>query len=147
MSDPAGVGDDAMERAVRALRHRDHTVASLDAVLARAGVAEGERERAIEQVRALGYVDDSRFAFRRAESLAERGAGDLKIERDLERHGVSSELVAAALSSLDPEQARVQRIVARREATPATARLLLSRGFSADVVEAVVADSDTWRIG
>ncbi len=136
-----------MERAVRALRHRDHTVASLDAVLARAGIADDERERAIEQVRALGYLDDSRFALRRAESLAERGVGDLKIELDLERHGVSSELAAAALSSLEPERGRAQRIVARREATPATARLLLSRGFSREVVEAVVADSDTWAIG
>lgn len=139
--------DETLERALGALRHRDHTTVSLDRALERAGVSAEERERAIEQVVTLGYVDDARFASRRAEALSDRGAGDHKIELDLERHGVTRELVAAVVAALPPERDRAARILARRGATVATARLLASRGFSDDVVESVVADTGAWGIG
>jgi regulatory protein len=116
-------------------------------MLERAGFAADEAEGAVQRMRAFGYLDDARFAAGRAETLASRGAGDRKIELDLQRHGVDLELRASALAALEPERARAGRVVERRGATPATARLLASRGFSADAVDAVIADLDADAIG
>jgi hypothetical protein len=52
---------------------------------------------------------------------------------------VSASAVEEALARLDPERERAERLVGRRGATPATARLLAGRGFDEDVVSAVVA--------
>jgi len=87
----------------------------------------------------LGLLDDGRFALERARVLAERGKGDAAIRFDLEGSGVSASAVEEALARLDPERERAERLVGRRGATPATARLLAGRGFDEDVVAAVVA--------
>jgi SOS response regulatory protein OraA/RecX len=71
--------------------------------------------------------------------LAERGKGDAAIRFDLERSGVSGAAVEEALTQLEPERERAERLVGRRGATPETARLLAGRGFDEDVVTAVVA--------
>ena len=133
---------DAVEQALRALRHRDRSTAELDARLAQRGVAPAEREQALETLERIGYVDDERFARRRAEQLADRGSGDALIRHDLEERGITSEHVEAALSSLQPEQERVARIVDRRGPGGKTARYLASRGFGADAVEVAVAQED-----
>ena len=133
---------DAVEQALRALRHRDRSTAELDARLAQRGVAPAEREQALETLERIGYVDDERFARRRAEQLADRGSGDALIRHDLEERGITSEHVEAALSSLQPEQERVARIVDRRGPGDKTARYLASRGFGADALEVAVARED-----
>ncbi len=130
---------DPVELACRALRFRDHSAASLDARLERRGIGAEERAAAVARLEELGYVDDARFAFGRALTLAERGAGDLLVADDLERHGVDVELVTEAIAALEPELERAQVIVARRGATAKTARLLATRGFGADTIEGVIA--------
>ncbi len=82
--------------ALRALRARDHTAASLEQRLHDRGTAAGVRRETIEAAQRSGLVDDRRFAYDRAELLAQRGSGDLLIEDDLERHGVPGALVRAA---------------------------------------------------
>jgi SOS response regulatory protein OraA/RecX len=116
-------------------------------VLERAGFEPAACEVAVERMRALGYVDDARFATSRADALASRGAGDHKIEHDLERHGVDAELRASALDALEPERARAERIVEHRRADRTTARLLASRGFSPDTIAVVIADPETDAVG
>lgn len=130
---------DALEVAVRALRARDQTAASLDARLERRGVAQRERTAAIGRLRELGYVDDARFAHDRARALASRGAGDLLIVDHLERHGVPAALAVEAISALESEAVRAGAIVERRGAGAKTARFLAAKGFGDDVVEALVA--------
>ena len=78
----------ALDRAVRALARRDHSVASLRAKLARAGVSSEAQAEAHEMLERAGYVDDARFAAARAEHLAARGYGDEGIRADLDRRGV-----------------------------------------------------------
>ena len=108
---------------MRALRARDHSVRSLDARLERRGVGVEERAAAVARLQELGYVDDARFARGRAQVLAERGAGDLLVADDLERHGIAAETAAEAMAALEPEHDRARAIVARRGATAKTARL------------------------
>ena len=55
------------------------------------------------------------------------------------RADVDPELIEAALSGVEPELERAERIVSRRGSGPKTARYLAAKGFSQDVVHAVVA--------
>lgn len=125
----------ALDLAARALARRDFSESGLRDRLARAGVEPAELEEALASLRETGLLDDERFAERRAQALAERGKGDAAIRFDLERQGVCSELVAAALAALEPERERAERLVARHGPGPKTARLLAGRGFDAGAVE------------
>ena len=134
--------EDAVEQALRALRHRDRSTAELDARLERRGVGEVEREQALETLERVGYVDDERFARTRAEQLAARGAGDALIRHDLEGRGLAAEHVDAALATLEPERDRAAEIAARRGRSLKTARYLASRGFDPDALEGIVAPGE-----
>lgn len=130
----------AREAALRALSRRDHSRASLDSRLARAGVAPSERREALDRAVRYGLVDDARFAESRAHMLGARGAGDLMIVDDLVRNGVAEPVARAALALIEPEAERAARMVERRGASVKTVRYLASRGFSEETLEALVAD-------
>ena len=130
---------DAVETALRALRFRDRSAAELAARLEQRGVGEAERERALETLERIGYVDDERFAHMRAKQLADRGSGDALIRDDLERRGLAVSVVDSALGALEPERKRAVRIAERRGLSAKTARYLASRGFGDEALEALVA--------
>lgn len=130
---------EALAVATRALARREHSRRSLRERLLRAQVSAGEADEVVEELLRLGLLDDGRFARERARVLAERGKGDAAIRSDLEQAGVEAAEIGAALAGLGPEPERAARLVARRGATLATARLLASRGFDDDVVAALVA--------
>ncbi|MDQ5821641.1 MAG: RecX family transcriptional regulator, partial [Actinomycetota bacterium] len=96
---------------------------------------------ALDALGRAGFVDDERFAERRAEALAERGFGDEGIRHDLERQGIAPELRERALAALPGERERARTIVARRGPGPKTARYLAAKGFGEDAVEAALAGS------
>ena len=129
--------EDAVEAALRALRHRDLSAADLERRLAGQGFDEDERAAAVATLQRTGVLDDRRFAELRAAALAGRGAGDALIRHDLERAGVDSELVADAIFLLDPEQERARRIVDRRGHDPRTIRYLASKGFAEETLTAL----------
>jgi SOS response regulatory protein OraA/RecX len=137
----------AQATALRALRARDHTAASLERRLATRGTRATVRRDTVEAAQRAGLVDDRRFAIQRAEQLASRGSGDLLIGDDLERHGVPPELVRVAIAALEPEAARADTIVAARGTSPKTARYLASRGFSEAALETIVADLASDALG
>jgi regulatory protein len=133
---------DPLDVALRALRSRDRSAAELQARLEQRGVGETERERALETLERIGYVDDERFARTRAEQLAERGSGDALIRDDLERRGLAADVVELALGALEPERERAARIAAQRGRSVKTARYLASRGFGEEALDALVAAED-----
>jgi regulatory protein len=133
---------DAFETALRALRSRDRSVAELALRLEGSGVGEEERADVLERLDRAGYVDDGRFARRRAAELAERGSGDALIRDDLERRGIAAELVEAAIESLEPEPQRVARIVERRGRNAKTVRYLAARGFGEEALTGLVAQGE-----
>ena len=134
--------EQALDAALKALRHRDRSAAELDARLAQRGVGDAQRGQALETLARIGYVDDERFASARAEQLAARGSGNALIRHDLEGRGVASEHVEAALSALEPERERAAAIAVRRGRSVKTARYLASRGFDADALEGIVAPEE-----
>lgn len=131
--------EDALEAALRALRHRDLSTADLERRLGSRGFDEEERAVAVATLQRTGVLNDRRFAELRAAALAGRGAGDALIRHDLERAGVDSELVEDAVRLVEPERERVRRIVERRGVDPKAIRYLASKGF-ADETLAAVAD-------
>jgi regulatory protein len=127
---------DPIDLAARALRHRDRSRSQIDERLARAGVEEDRRSDALDALERIGYVDDSRFAAQRAESLAGREYGDEAILAFLAADGLTPEVAAEALEALRPEAERAAAIVARIGASPKTAARLARKGFGEDAVEA-----------
>jgi regulatory protein len=127
---------DPIELAARALVHADRTRRELDERLERAGVEAGDREAALETLERIGYVDDVRVAFSRAEALAARGQGNEAIRFDLDRRGVSAETVEAALATLAAEAERARDLASRLGRTAKTAAQLRRKGFGHEALEA-----------
>ena len=128
----------ARDAAARALSRRDRSEAELARHLAKRGIDSARQVEAVETMRSLGYVDDTRFAISRARALAERGYGDEAIRWDLEHRGLTAEPVEEALARLEPEPARARGVAERLGGGPGAARALAGKGFSADSIEAAV---------
>jgi regulatory protein len=139
--------DDAVQAAVRLLRHRDRSIAQLDRELEARGVGADVRADALETLSRTGLVDDARFAGSRARSLSERGAGDRLVRHDLTGAGVAFDVVEGAIADLEPEGERAARIVARRGSSTKTARYLAAKGFSDDLISAIVARAGDEALG
>lgn len=137
----------ALDAALRALRHRDRSSNELRSRLAEQGYGSDEREDAIDTLVRTGLADDVRYAEGRARVLAERGAGDLRIRHELGRAGIAGETVQHALDTLESEADRARNIAFRRGAGPKTARYLRGKGFSEDVIAGVVAGSGNDELG
>ena len=131
---------EAQGEALRALRTRDHTAASLERRLAARGTTRALREQTLETVQRAGLVDDRRFASSRAALLARRGAGDLFIADDLVRKGVPADEASFAIAGLEPEAARAATLIESRGRSATTARFLAAKGFSEASLEGLVAD-------
>jgi regulatory protein len=138
---------EAQGAALRALRARDHTAASLGRRLAQRGTPPALLQATVEAVERAGLVDDERFAMGRAALLAGRGSGDLLIADDLERQGVPAELALRALQGLEPERLRAQEIIEARGLSGKTARYLAAKGFSEAALEPIVADLGSEQVG
>jgi regulatory protein len=130
----------AEQIAVRALSRREHSRASLDLRLERAGVDGVLRAEVLERAESGGLVDDERFAQHRARHLAERGAGNRLIVDDLVSHGVEEAVARSAVGDLPAEAERAAAIVERRGGSVRTLRYLAFRGFSEDTLEPFIAD-------
>jgi regulatory protein len=137
----------AEEVALRALARREHSRASLEARLARAGVRDAERREALARAEGAGLVDDRRYAVARARTLAERDAGDELVFDDLVRHGVDETVACVALASLEPERDRLERVVARRGLSTKTVRFLAAKGFASELLEDLVAEIESRALG
>lgn len=138
---PDAVETAPLDLAIRALRHRDRTIAELEERLAAKGIDAAEREETLATLARLGYVDDERFARTRAEQLAGRGSGNALIRHDLEGRGVDAEVVEGALAELEPERERAARIVERRGRSVTTARYLAAKGFGPEALDLVAPDA------
>jgi SOS response regulatory protein OraA/RecX len=130
---------EALGVATSALRRRDLSSHGIAERLERAGVTPAAQAESLATLGRAGLVDDERFCRNRATALAERGFGDAGIRHDLDRQGISAELVEAVMDELEPEAERARRIVERRGSGPRTARYLAGKGFGEEAVEAAFA--------
>lgn len=95
--------DSLLDRAVRLLALRDHSEAELTRKLARYG-GRAEVGEVIEALKARGYLDDEKFAHRRASFLRTvKLQGNKRIAQDLHGLGLSATIIRLVLERLEDE--------------------------------------------
>lgn len=141
--------------ALRALTRRMHTVHEIRAGLKKRGFTAEVAEEVVAEMIRLKYVDDRQFANIWISSrVAVRLHGRLRLARDLKQKGVPEEIIREAMvqSLTVEEEVNCARKAAEKKvrtlrsggvkARAALYRHLSSRGFTADVVRAAMADID-----
>lgn len=134
-------------RALRYLMRREHSRAELARKLAPYTASPDSLQALLDELQAKKQLSDERYAEVRSHRLA-RKYGASRIRRDLRAHGVAGALADRVSPEGDLEKARA--ILARKYRAPATtreekarrARFLQGRGFSLDVVQALVVRGD-----
>jgi regulatory protein len=95
---------DPFAAALRLLARQGRTAAELCRKLGEKGYNEEQIAATVARCRDLGYIDDRRYAHERAGALLRSGrAAGCRIEIDLRRRGIDSEVVAAALTATAAE--------------------------------------------
>ena len=133
----------AIELAYRAVGYRERTVAELRAFLERKRVGPCAIDEAVAELSESGFLDDARYAHRFTEDKRELERwGSERIARDLQRRGVASELIEAAIGSRsrESELASALLVLEGRLAPPGDDRerdrawrLLVRRGYEAEI--------------
>ena len=126
---------DAFGAVVGALARRDLTAHELEQRLVEAGFDALACAAALVRAADAGYLDDSRVALERTRHLAERGSSDALIRGELRRRGVAEQVADAALSAIEPEAERAERLAASLGGGLRAARALTRKGYPEDVVE------------
>ncbi len=127
----------ALAAATRSLAASDRSTRALEQRLARGGHSAAAREDAIASLARSGAIDDARLAESRAAALARRGYGDGAIRADLRRRLIEPEAAERAVAALEPEAARLRRLLENERLTPALLRRLAGRGFSRDSLDEI----------
>ncbi len=133
----------AIELAYRAVGYRERTVAELRTFLERKRVGPHAIDEAVAELSEAGFVDDARYATRFADDKRELERwGSERIARDLQRRGVSSDLIEAALAgrSRESELSTAVLVLEGRLAPPRDDRerdrawgMLVRRGYQAEI--------------
>ena len=143
---------DAYEAALTALDRSARTGRQLSDGLRRNGYLPEVADAVVARLRENGLIDDRALAMRMAETGAQTAVGRYAFKRKLMAKGISEEDASDAMDSLDEAQQRsaakmVLNKYARkyeglppREARAKLSQALARRGFSWDVISAVLED-------
>jgi SOS response regulatory protein OraA/RecX len=127
-----------MRRAGLALARRARSEAELARTLAPVAPAEVV-VRVLDDLRLLGYVDDTALACKLAERRLESGWGSHRLRADLERLEIEGEAARAAVALAEAgERPAAEHLLATRAPGGDARRitsLLVRRGFSEETVE------------
>jgi SOS response regulatory protein OraA/RecX len=129
----------ALAQATRLLAASGKSRRELEQRLSQARHSDLARDEAVGALERAGVIDDERLAEGRAELLARRGYGDAAIRAELSRRLIPAEEAASAVAALEPEVARIGRLLEGQAVTPALLRRLAGRGFSRDTLEEIAA--------
>jgi regulatory protein len=130
-------------RALRLLVRREHSRAELERKLSPHAESEEALRNVLDILLSRRQQSDERFAQERARALS-RKYGPARIRQDLKARGVSDEVLARLPGEGEAERAKA--ILERKYREPATtreerakrARFLQGRGFSRDVIRALL---------
>jgi len=137
------------DRALRFLAQREHSRAELSRKLAPHADSEGELQALLDTLVERKLLSDERYADARSHLLS-RKFGSSRIFHDLKARGVDPELAkqtAAMAREGDLERAKVvwrrkfREPPANREERAKHMRFLQSRGFSFEIIRAVIESS------
>ncbi|MDX8150080.1 regulatory protein RecX [Patulibacter brassicae] len=135
----------ALELAYRHLAKRDRTAAEVEHHLARRKIGRPSIERALAELRELGYIDDARYAQRYVEDRRSiDGWGRQRIADGLRRVGIAEPLIEQGLAQPDEDgdEGRALTLLQQRlrgapldddRARGKALRLLATRGFALEI--------------
>ena len=111
----------AHEKALYLLEHRAHSKKELAAKIARTEFDREAASAAADRMEELGLIDDEQYARRFAQELFERrGFGARRVQQELGRKGIDSEIISAVLEEFSPETdetvEKIREIVERKYA-------------------------------
>src|SRR5438552_8933810 len=113
----AGPGGTAKDRALRLLGVRWRSREELRTRLRRAGFAQDEVDRALEDLERVGLVDDARFAREAVQGHTNRRlAGDRAVRAALRQKGVEQAIAEEAIMAAGDEADRARELAFRRAA-------------------------------
>jgi regulatory protein len=148
-AEPSG---DAYDAAVRYLASRPRSVSEIKRHLRTKRFDDAAQDKAIDQLRAQRYIDDEAFARYWFEQRAKfRHKGQRAIASELMQKGVAREIIDLVLGEADPdaEMKRARESIRRpmtrwlsmddNERKRKIHQYLVTRGFSYDVIEEVIA--------
>ena len=134
------------------LSRREHTLDELRAKLAARDIDLPDIEATVTTLADEGLASDERFAESFVASRLRRGQGPVRIRIDLERKGVSAELIRTHVEEADEDWvARAIEVRSKRFGdTPPVAfrdkarqaRFLQYRGFTSEQIQAALAGSE-----
>jgi SOS response regulatory protein OraA/RecX len=133
---------EALATAGRALAQRPLSRRRLSDRLRRRGIPPPAEREVLEELAAIGLVDDAKVARARADKLADRGWGDTAIRARLEADGFEETAVRAALAGLSAEADRATTVAAGTSSAHRAWSLLARRGFSPDAIEGALGALD-----
>jgi regulatory protein len=134
----------ALDIAYRTVARRERTVAELRTCLERKRVEPPAIDQAVDALTEAGFLDDARYARRFAEDKRELEQwGSERIGRDLQRRGIASDLIEAAVSDR-PRGAEIETallLLDRRVGAPLRDdrdrerawRMLVRRGYATEL--------------
>jgi regulatory protein len=85
-----------LDRALKLLARRSRTALELDHALAKAGIPEPERQKALARLRELGYINDPETARMRAQTRVALGDAPRFLRRRLEAQGIEPDVAKEA---------------------------------------------------
>ncbi|MBI2962756.1 MAG: RecX family transcriptional regulator [Deltaproteobacteria bacterium] len=140
-----------MDLAFRMLARRARSEGEVARALAERGAGKTVVRGVLGRLRALGYIDDRKFAAECAERWKERGFGSLRILDQLRRLRVEEGVAERVTPGAREERDLARRVLARhfgtggvadRRGMARAARFLAGRGFAAEVIDSLF---DPWE--
>jgi regulatory protein len=138
----------AVDRALRLLAQREHSMRELTAKLITKGVDAATAGLVADDLRGRGLQSDSRFAEAFVHSRMGRGHGPVRIRLELSQRGIDNDVANAVLSAsaehwlelaADARQRKFGDAVPKgRDEWSRQARFLARRGFATDLIYRVL---------
>lgn len=101
------------QKAIQLLARRAHSRTELKAKLGRKTQlsSEADLEKVLDRLEREGYLDDYQFALQRGTSLrTRRNWGNLRISRDLKRHGINATMISRILEEVQLEKSESESL-------------------------------------
>jgi len=136
MGEPMQPQSKTFALALKLLKARDRFESELRGQLAASSSPSSEIDEAISALRAVGYINDERYAIAVANRLSRTKLwGRRRIAADLRHRGACREAVSAAVDLL-PEDSEVAPLLARKSKKdgPALARRLAAAGYDHSLI-------------